>query len=88
MDVNATGTINGTVAALTHMVPAGRGQVINVVSLAGIVATPGQAVYAASKHAAMAFTLSALFDLRRGGHHGIDVCAVCPTPAGALPATR
>ncbi|MFD0745308.1 SDR family oxidoreductase [Phytohabitans flavus] len=77
--VNATGTINGTVAALAHMIPAGRGQVINVVSLAGIVATPGQAVYAASKHAAMAFTLSTLFDLRRGGHRGIDICAVCPS---------
>ena len=77
--VNATGTINGTIAALTHMVPAGRGQVINLISLAGIVATPGQAVYAASKHAAMAFTLSTLFDLRRGGHRGIDVCAVCPS---------
>ncbi|TCJ37791.1 SDR family NAD(P)-dependent oxidoreductase [Parafrankia sp. BMG5.11] len=77
--VNATGTINGTIAALAHMVPAGRGQVINVVSLAGIVATPGQAVYAASKHAAMAFSLSTLFDLRRGGHRGIDICAVCPS---------
>src|SRR6478735_7825194 len=68
--INATGTINGTIAALTQMVPAGRGQVINLVSMAGIVATPGQAVYAASKHAAMAFTLSTLFDLRRGGHRG------------------
>ncbi|MEX5709990.1 SDR family NAD(P)-dependent oxidoreductase [Parafrankia sp. FMc6] len=52
---------------------------INVISLAGIVATPGQAVYAASKHAAMAFTLSTLFDLRRGGHRGINICAVCPS---------
>jgi NAD(P)-dependent dehydrogenase (short-subunit alcohol dehydrogenase family) len=77
--VNATGTINGTIAALAHMVPAGRGQVINVVSMAGIVAAPGEAVYAASKHAAMAFTLSTLFDLRRAGHRGIDVCAVCPS---------
>lgn len=77
--VNATGTINGTNAALAHMIPAGRGQIINLVSLAGIVATPGQAVYAASKHAAMAYSLSTLFDLRRAGHHGIDVCAVCPS---------
>jgi NAD(P)-dependent dehydrogenase (short-subunit alcohol dehydrogenase family) len=76
--VNATGTINGTVAALARMVPAGHGQVINVVSLAGIVAAPGEVAYAASKHAAMAFTLGTLFDLRRAGHRGIDVCAVCP----------
>jgi NAD(P)-dependent dehydrogenase (short-subunit alcohol dehydrogenase family) len=76
--INATGTINGTVAALGEMVPAGRGQVINVISLAGIVAAPGEVTYAASKHAAMAFTLGTLFDLRRAGHRGIDVCAVCP----------
>jgi NAD(P)-dependent dehydrogenase (short-subunit alcohol dehydrogenase family) len=76
--VNAIGTMNGTVAALEQMVPAGRGQVINVVSLAGIVAAPGEVAYAASKHAAMAFTLGTLFDLRRAGHRGIDVCAVCP----------
>ncbi len=76
--INATGTMNGTVAALEQMVPAGRGHVINVVSLAGIVAAPGEVAYSASKHAAMAFTLGTLFDLRRAGHKGIDVSAVCP----------
>jgi NAD(P)-dependent dehydrogenase (short-subunit alcohol dehydrogenase family) len=76
--INTAGTMNGTVAALAQMVPAGRGQVINVISLAGIVAAPGEVAYAASKHAAMAFTLGTLFDLRRAGHHGIDVSAVCP----------
>jgi NAD(P)-dependent dehydrogenase (short-subunit alcohol dehydrogenase family) len=78
LSVNATGTMNGTVAALERMVPAGRGHVVNVISLAGIVAAPGEVAYAASKHAAMAFTLGTLFDLRRAGHRGIDVSAVCP----------
>jgi NAD(P)-dependent dehydrogenase (short-subunit alcohol dehydrogenase family) len=76
--INATGTMNGTAAALERMVPAGQGHVINVISLAGIVAAPGEVAYAASKHAAMAFTLGTLFDLRRAGHGGIDVSAVCP----------
>ncbi len=76
--INATGTINGTVAALGQMVPAGHGQVINVISLAGIVAAPGEVTYSASKHAAMAFTLGTLFDLRRAGHKGIGLSAVCP----------
>jgi NAD(P)-dependent dehydrogenase (short-subunit alcohol dehydrogenase family) len=76
--VNAAGAMNGTVAALERMVPAGRGHVINVVSLAGIVAAPGEVAYSASKHAAVAFTLGTLFDLRRAGHTGIDVSAVCP----------
>jgi NAD(P)-dependent dehydrogenase (short-subunit alcohol dehydrogenase family) len=76
--INATGTMNGTVAALEQMVPAGRGHVINVVSLAGIVAAPGEVAYSASKHAAMAFTLGTLFDLRRAGHGAIELSAVCP----------
>jgi NAD(P)-dependent dehydrogenase (short-subunit alcohol dehydrogenase family) len=76
--INATGTMNGTVAALEQMVPAGRGHVINVISLAGIVAAPGEVAYSASKHAAMAFTLGTLFDLRRAGHSGIELSALCP----------
>ena len=78
LTINAAGTMNGTAAALGPMVAAGRGHVVNVISLAGIVAAPGEVAYAASKHAAMAFTLGTLFDLRRAGHGGIDVSAVCP----------
>jgi NAD(P)-dependent dehydrogenase (short-subunit alcohol dehydrogenase family) len=77
-DVNAVGTMNGTVAALERMTEAGTGHVINVVSLAGLVAAPGEVAYSASKHAAMAFTLGTLFDLRRAGLSGIELSAVCP----------
>lgn len=38
LEVNALGTMNGTVAALEPMIAAGHGHVINVISLAGIVA--------------------------------------------------
>jgi NAD(P)-dependent dehydrogenase (short-subunit alcohol dehydrogenase family) len=78
LEVNALGTMNGTVAALEPMIVAGRGHVINVISLAGIVAAPGEVNYSASKHAAMAFTLGTLFDLRRSGIEGIELSAVCP----------
>lgn len=78
LDVNVTGLMNGTVAALGPMRRAGRGHVVNIVSLAGIVAAPGEVAYSASKHAAMAFTLGTLFDLRRTGHRGIELSAVCP----------
>jgi NAD(P)-dependent dehydrogenase (short-subunit alcohol dehydrogenase family) len=78
LDVNVTGLMNGTVAALGPMQAAKRGHVINVVSLAGIVAAPGEVAYSASKHAAMAFTLGTLFDLRRAGFKGIHLSAVCP----------
>jgi NAD(P)-dependent dehydrogenase (short-subunit alcohol dehydrogenase family) len=78
MDVNALGTFNGTLAALEAMRPANRGHVINVVSLAGLVAAPGEALYAASKHAAIAFSIGTLVDLRRSGIKDIHVSALCP----------
>jgi NAD(P)-dependent dehydrogenase (short-subunit alcohol dehydrogenase family) len=77
-EVNALGTVNGTLAALERMRAVGRGQVINVVSLAGLGAPPGEALYAATKHAAIAFSLGALADLRRAGFSAIHVSAVCP----------
>jgi NAD(P)-dependent dehydrogenase (short-subunit alcohol dehydrogenase family) len=79
--INTAGTMNGTVAALAQMIPAGRGHVINIVSLAGVIAAPGEVAYSASKHASMAFTLGTLFDLRRDGHRGIELSAVCPDGA-------
>jgi NAD(P)-dependent dehydrogenase (short-subunit alcohol dehydrogenase family) len=78
LEINALGTMNGTVAALEPMIAAGHGHVINVVSLAGIVAAPGEVSYSASKHAAIAFTLGTLFDLRRAGIEGVKLSAVCP----------
>ena len=79
LEVNAVGTFNGTVAALELMRPAGSGHVINVVSLAGLVAAPGEVAYSASKHAALAFSIGTLADLRRTGVKDIDISAVCPT---------
>ena len=71
--------MNGTVAALEPMLAAGRGHVINVISLAGIVAAPGEVAYSASKHAAMAFTpRHALRSAPRRAPAAIDVSAVCP----------
>ena len=78
LEVNVTGLINGTIAALGPMRSAGQGHIVNVVSLAGIVAAPGEVTYSATKHAAMAFTLGTLFDLRRAGEKKIQLSAVCP----------
>ena len=78
LEVNAVGTFNGTLAALELMRPAGSGHIVNVVSLAGLVAAPGEVAYSASKHAAMAFTIGTLADLRRSGVKGIHLSALCP----------
>jgi NAD(P)-dependent dehydrogenase (short-subunit alcohol dehydrogenase family) len=78
LDVNVAGTMNGTLAALELMRPANRGDVINVVSLAGLVAAPGETIYAATKHACLAFSIGTLSDLRRSGIDGVHVSALCP----------
>jgi NAD(P)-dependent dehydrogenase (short-subunit alcohol dehydrogenase family) len=77
-EVNTMGTINGTLAALGPMRTARRGHVINIVSLAGLGAPPGEALYGATKHAAIAFSLGTLADLRRERLKDIHVSAVCP----------
>jgi NAD(P)-dependent dehydrogenase (short-subunit alcohol dehydrogenase family) len=78
LEVNAIGTFNGTLAALERMRPAGRGHVINVISLAGLAVAPGIVGYTASKHAAIAFSVGTLADLRRAGEKDIHISCVCP----------
>ncbi|UUZ57926.1 SDR family oxidoreductase [Nocardioides sp. B-3] len=77
LEVNALGTINGTVAAIGAMRDSG-GHVVNIVSLAGLTAVAGEAVYAASKHAAIGFSLSTMADLRAAGTKNIDISCICP----------
>ncbi len=77
-EVNALGTMHGTVAALEVMRPAGRGHIVNVVSLAGLVSVPGEAVYSATKHAVMGLSLSTLADLRVAGEKEIHISCICP----------
>jgi NAD(P)-dependent dehydrogenase (short-subunit alcohol dehydrogenase family) len=76
--VNLHGTVNGTGAAIGVMAGGGRGHIVNIVSLAGLVAPPGETVYAATKHAALAYSIGTGLDLRRSGLRGIRVSAVCP----------
>ena len=76
-EVNTLGTINGTLAALEPMRQRGRGHVINIVSLAGLGAPPGEALYAATKHGAIAFSLGTLADLRRAGSRRDPLSAPC-----------
>ena len=77
LDVNALGTINGTIAAIDAMRGSG-GHIINIASLAGLSAVPGEAVYAASKHAVLGFSSSTAADLRMAGVKNIDISCICP----------
>jgi NAD(P)-dependent dehydrogenase (short-subunit alcohol dehydrogenase family) len=78
LEVNAIGTFNGTLAAIERMRPTGRGHIVNVISLAGLAAATGIVGYSASKHAAIAFSLGTLADLRRSGLKDIHISCVCP----------
>jgi NAD(P)-dependent dehydrogenase (short-subunit alcohol dehydrogenase family) len=78
LEVNYLGTVHGTLAAIDHMRTAGRGHIINLISLAGLAAATGIVAYSASKHAAIAFSLGMAADLRRAGLGGIRISCVCP----------
>ncbi|BBZ00452.1 SDR family NAD(P)-dependent oxidoreductase [Mycolicibacterium fallax] len=56
MDVDFWGVVNGTKAFLPHLLESGDGHVINVSSLFGIFAVPGQSAYNAAKFAVRGFT--------------------------------
>ncbi len=77
IDVNVKGVIFGTNAASRRMIAQGSGHIVNVASIAGLVAVPGLAVYSASKHAVRAFSLAVSQELKQ---HGVYVTVVCPGP--------
>ncbi|WLR49691.1 SDR family oxidoreductase [Bacillus tianshenii] len=62
-EVNVFGMIACTQAVLPLMLSADTGQIVNVVSQAGKLATPKSSGYAASKHAALGFTNSLRLEL-------------------------
>jgi short-subunit dehydrogenase len=75
VEVNVLGVMYGARAFLPGMMRRGRGHIVNIASLAGRFATPGAAVYGASKHAVIAFSESLHFEVER---HGVLVTAVNP----------
>ncbi|MEI8038315.1 MAG: SDR family oxidoreductase [Verrucomicrobiota bacterium] len=66
-----------THALLPDMIRRGRGAILNVSSLAGLLPLPDFAVYAASKAYVTSFSEALRIELRE---HGIPVLAVCPGP--------
>lgn len=58
VDVNLTGTFNGTRAAIPHMLAAGGGAIVNNASLSGLMPTRNEAAYSAAKAGVIALTKS------------------------------
>lgn len=65
----------GTRAALKHMIPAGRGRIINISSIEGKHGKPGIPAYVVSKHAMQGLTKAVAKEV---GTMGITVNALCP----------
>jgi short-subunit dehydrogenase len=73
--VNVLGVVLLTQAVLPHMISRRSGHIINMSSVAGLIASPTYTIYAASKFAVRGFSNA----LRREvGIYGIRVSVVCP----------
>ncbi|MFI0357877.1 SDR family oxidoreductase [Actinomadura sp. 9N407] len=76
LDINVHGVMLGTKLALERMLPRGGGHIINIASLAGVLYTPGLALYNASKAAVIGFTEATRLEVQ---DRGVHVSAVLPT---------
>ncbi len=77
IDVNLWGAIHGTRAAYGPMLRQGYGAIVNVSSLAGLVAVPSTVPYAAAKHAVVGLSRSLRAEAALAG---VQVNVVCPGP--------
>lgn len=74
-DTNLFGTIECMQAVIPIMRRQGGGQIVNISSVSGHIATPYMGGYAATKHAMQAIGAAARMELKR---HNIHVATVCP----------
>lgn len=79
MDVDFWGVVNGTKAFLPHLIASGDGHVVNISSLFGLLAVPGQSAYNAAKFAVRGFTEALRQEMLVNGH---PVRVTCVHPGG------
>ncbi|QOS80938.1 SDR family oxidoreductase [Paenibacillus sp. JNUCC31] len=77
MDVNYMGVVRCTKAVLPQMLERGRGQIVNVASMAGKIGTAKSASYTATKHAVLGFSNALRQELRKTG---VTVTTINPGP--------
>ena len=77
IDVDFWGVVNGTKAFLPHVIASGDGHIVNVSSLFGLIAVPGQSAYNAAKFAVRGFT-EALRQEMLVSKHPVKVSCVHP----------
>ena len=82
MDVDFWGVVNGTKAFLPHLIASGDGHVVNISSLFGLLAVPGQSAYNAAKFAVRGFTEALRQEMLVAGHRSRSPAC---TPAASRP---
>ena len=73
--INLGAVIHGTRDAIGRMKPRGKGHIVNIASMAGVVPTPGAATYCATKHAVVGLSESVYWELKGTG---VDISYVMP----------
>jgi short-subunit dehydrogenase len=68
MDIDFWGVVNGTKVFLPHLISSGDGHIINVSSIFGLLAAPGQGAYNAAKFAIRGFTEALRQEMVLSGH--------------------
>jgi NAD(P)-dependent dehydrogenase (short-subunit alcohol dehydrogenase family) len=75
IDINLRGVVHGVQAAYPVMARQRSGHIVNTASIAGLVAPPYLAPYAATKHAVVGLSMSLREEAKA---HGVRVTVVCP----------
>ncbi|HSV40895.1 MAG TPA: SDR family oxidoreductase [Nocardioidaceae bacterium] len=75
VDINLRAVIVGSKLAARRFSERGHGQIVNVASMAGLVAAPGVAVYCATKYAVVGLGDALHQEL---APHGVTVTTICP----------
>jgi NAD(P)-dependent dehydrogenase (short-subunit alcohol dehydrogenase family) len=73
--IDLTGTFWGCKRALGELLPAGRGRIVNVASVAGLVGSGGGPAYTAAKHGVVGLTRQLAVAY---ASQGVTVNAICP----------
>lgn len=77
VEVDLFGVVHGIRAFVPHLVAAGRGHVVNIASLAGLITTPWSSAYAIAKHGVVAASETLRAELDIAGAP-VGVTAACP----------
>ncbi len=79
MDVDFWGVVQGTKEFLPHLIASGDGHLVNISSLFGLMAVPGQTAYNAAKFGVRGFTEALRQEMVAAGH---PVGVTCVHPGG------